>query len=241
MLGVVLQADPTVEDSLIRVSCTGSGRSPKSCATSPGPDGTHHVICRGRRRFRVRDFISGYPFSPRGSRRSAPQRCSLRRSRRGFACCGSARGRRFSCSRMSRRNRLARSKSSIGLRACRFRGWHHRCEPRGETGHPGGLRRQGAARQGAWAFGPTSGGARLSKEIGEQTQQSLSSQQREHILREQLRQIQKELGEGDGKARRSPSCARRSTRPKCQRRPRSRRRRSSSDSSACRKQPPNTA
>src|SRR5262249_53806923 len=41
---------------------------------------------------------------------------------------------------------------------------------------------------------------RLTKEIGEQTQQSLSSQQREHILREQLRQIQKELGEGDEKS-----------------------------------------
>jgi ATP-dependent Lon protease len=40
---------------------------------------------------------------------------------------------------------------------------------------------------------------RLSKQIGDQTQQSLSSQQREHILREQLRQIQKELGEGDDK------------------------------------------
>jgi ATP-dependent Lon protease len=41
---------------------------------------------------------------------------------------------------------------------------------------------------------------RLSKEIGDQTQRSLSSQQREHILREQLRQIQKELGEGDDKS-----------------------------------------
>jgi ATP-dependent Lon protease len=41
---------------------------------------------------------------------------------------------------------------------------------------------------------------KLSKEIGEQTQQSLSSQQREHILREQLRQIQKQLGEGDDKS-----------------------------------------
>src|ERR1700733_5115133 len=37
----------------------------------------------------------------------------------------------------------------------------------------------------------------LSKEIGEQTQHTLSSQQREHILREQLRQIQKELGDDD--------------------------------------------
>ena len=40
----------------------------------------------------------------------------------------------------------------------------------------------------------------LSKEIGDQTQNTLSSQQREHILREQLRQIQKELGDDDVKA-----------------------------------------
>ncbi len=38
---------------------------------------------------------------------------------------------------------------------------------------------------------------RLSKQIGEQTQELLAGRQREHILREQLRQIQKELGEGD--------------------------------------------
>src|SRR3984893_7302998 len=40
----------------------------------------------------------------------------------------------------------------------------------------------------------------LSKQIGEQTQQTLSSHQREHILREQLRQIQKELGDDDAKS-----------------------------------------
>ncbi|WP_050625920.1 endopeptidase La [Bradyrhizobium viridifuturi] len=40
----------------------------------------------------------------------------------------------------------------------------------------------------------------LSKDISEQTQQTLSSQQREHILREQLRQIQKELGDDDPKS-----------------------------------------
>jgi ATP-dependent Lon protease len=26
------------------------------------PDGTHHVICQGVRRFRVAEFISGYPY-----------------------------------------------------------------------------------------------------------------------------------------------------------------------------------
>jgi ATP-dependent Lon protease len=38
---------------------------------------------------------------------------------------------------------------------------------------------------------------KLSKSIGEQTQESLAGRQREHILREQMRQIQKELGEGE--------------------------------------------
>jgi ATP-dependent Lon protease len=40
----------------------------------------------------------------------------------------------------------------------------------------------------------------LSKDIAEQTQHTLSSQQREHILREQLRQIQKELGDDSAKS-----------------------------------------
>jgi len=38
---------------------------------------------------------------------------------------------------------------------------------------------------------------RLSKEIGEKTRAHFDERQREHVLREQLRQIQKELGEGD--------------------------------------------
>ena len=43
---------------------------------------------------------------------------------------------------------------------------------------------------------------RLSREIGEQTQGTIDERQREHLLREQLRTIQKELGEGDESARR---------------------------------------
>ncbi len=41
---------------------------------------------------------------------------------------------------------------------------------------------------------------RLSREIGEQTRVSIDQRQREHILREQLRTIQKELGEEEGTA-----------------------------------------
>ena len=42
---------------------------------------------------------------------------------------------------------------------------------------------------------------RISQKIGEQTKESISERQREHILREQLRTIQRELGEDDEGAR----------------------------------------
>ena len=38
---------------------------------------------------------------------------------------------------------------------------------------------------------------RISREIGEKTKKEFDSRQREHVLREQMRQIQKELGEGE--------------------------------------------
>ncbi len=41
---------------------------------------------------------------------------------------------------------------------------------------------------------------RLSKEIGVQTQKAFDERQREHVLREQMRQIQKELGDGEDTA-----------------------------------------
>jgi ATP-dependent Lon protease len=41
---------------------------------------------------------------------------------------------------------------------------------------------------------------RLSKEIGEKTRKEFDERQREHVLREQMRQIQKELGEGEDTA-----------------------------------------
>jgi len=41
---------------------------------------------------------------------------------------------------------------------------------------------------------------RLSKEIGDKTRAQFDERQREHVLREQLRQIQKELGEEEGQA-----------------------------------------
>src|SRR5688500_1505115 len=49
-------------------------------------------------------------------------------------------------------------------------------------------------------LGERVGVLRISKEIGEKTKKEFDERQREHVLREQMRQIQKELGEGDDTA-----------------------------------------
>jgi ATP-dependent Lon protease len=49
-------------------------------------------------------------------------------------------------------------------------------------------------------LGERVGVLRISKEIGEKTKKQFDERQREHVLREQMRQIQKELGEGDDTA-----------------------------------------
>ena len=49
-------------------------------------------------------------------------------------------------------------------------------------------------------LGARVGVLRLSKEIGDKTKKEFDERQREHVLREQMRQIQKELGEGEDTA-----------------------------------------
>jgi ATP-dependent Lon protease len=49
-------------------------------------------------------------------------------------------------------------------------------------------------------LGERVGVLRLSKEIGDKTKKEFDERQREHVLREQMRQIQKELGEGEDTA-----------------------------------------
>jgi len=49
-------------------------------------------------------------------------------------------------------------------------------------------------------LGERVGVLRISKEIGDKTKKQFDERQREHVLREQMRQIQKELGEGEDSA-----------------------------------------
>jgi len=60
-VGLVLQRDPATDDPIpIDLHRMGTEASLLRYVTSP--DGTHHAICQGERRFRIVDFLDGYPF-----------------------------------------------------------------------------------------------------------------------------------------------------------------------------------
>jgi len=60
-IGLVLQRDPGTDDPIpIDLHRMGTEATLLRYVTSP--DGTHHAICQGERRFRVLDFVDGYPF-----------------------------------------------------------------------------------------------------------------------------------------------------------------------------------
>src|SRR5260221_7816808 len=61
MLGVILQTDPAVEEptpeQLHRV-----GTAAQVLRYVTAPDGTHHVVAQGVRRFRVLEYLPCFPF-----------------------------------------------------------------------------------------------------------------------------------------------------------------------------------
>ena len=60
-IGVLLQrvaeADDPTPDQLYEIGCVGG-----ILRYVTAPDGNHHIVCQGQQRFRVREFVSGYPF-----------------------------------------------------------------------------------------------------------------------------------------------------------------------------------
>ena len=60
-VGLVLQRDPATDDPIpVDLHRVGTEATLLRYVTSP--DGTHHAICQGERRARILDFVEGYPF-----------------------------------------------------------------------------------------------------------------------------------------------------------------------------------
>ena len=199
-LGVLLQTDPAVEEpkpeQLYRIGTTAEILRYVTAA-----DGTHHVVCRGMRRFRVVEFLAGYPFlvarveeigssEVLTSEIEARVRLLQERAREAMQLLPNVPA------------ELAAAIESLDSPSALadFIAGIMDAKPAEKQDVLETLDVKERLDKVLALLTQRIQILKLSKEIGEQTQQSLSSQQREHILREQLRQIQKELGEGDDKA-----------------------------------------
>ena len=198
-LGVLLQTDPAVEEpmpeQLYRVGTTAEILRYVTAA-----DGTHHVVCRGMRRFRVVEFLAGYPFlvarveeigsaEVLTSEIEARVRLLQERAREAMQLLPNV---------PTELGATIESLDSPSALADFVAGIMD-SKPSEKQDILETLDIKERLDKVLALLAQRIQILKLSKEIGEQTQQSLSSQQREHILREQLRQIQKELGEGDDK------------------------------------------
>lgn len=60
-VGLVLQKDPSIDNPMPSDLYT-VGTTATILRYVTGPDGTHHIVCQGEQRFRVKQYLEGYPF-----------------------------------------------------------------------------------------------------------------------------------------------------------------------------------
>jgi ATP-dependent Lon protease len=199
-LGVVLQRDPAVDqpgaDDLYRVGTTA-----EILRYITAPDGAHHLVCQGEQRFRILEFLAGYPFpvarvAEEGEAEVFTPEIEARvlqlkqRAHDVVELLPSAPAEIASAiDSMTSAAELADFVASlIDLKPAEKQDVLETFDVKERLDKVLTLLNQRIQV------------LRLSQEIGEQTSQSMTAQEREYILREQLRQIQKELGEGDESA-----------------------------------------
>jgi len=200
MLGILLQTDPAAEDpspeQLHRV-----GTCAQILRYVTATDGTHHVICRGVRRFRALEFLPGFPFQVArveeiGVNEVMTTEIEVRvallkeRAREAIQLLPNIPG----------EVAAAIDNLTSGSELADFIAGLIDAQPAEKQEILETIDVKERLDKVLTMLAQRIQVLRLSKEISEQTQKSLSSQQREHLLREQLRQIQKELGEGDEKS-----------------------------------------
>ena len=196
-VGVVLQTDPSVDlpgpEHLHRV-----GTVAEILRYVTTPDGSHHVVTRGTRRFRIREFLPDFPFlvarvdevgeAEVYSTEMAARTHQLKERAREAISLSPAIPKELAdaIDQIQSPSMLADFVANASdLTPIEKQDLLETFEVQERLDK---LLRHLAQQIEV---------LRLSKQIGEQTQESLQGRQREHILREQLRQIQKELGESE--------------------------------------------
>src|SRR5262247_3793201 len=200
MLGVLLQTDPAVEEPTPeQVHKVGTAAQVLRYVTAP--DGTHHVVAQGVRRFRVIEYLRGFPFLVARVEEIGIAEVMTPDIE---ARVGLVRTRAREAIELLPKVPVAVAATIENLDSASaladFIAGILDAKPSEKQDVLETVDIKERLDKVLALLAQRIEVLKLSKQIGEQTQQSLSSQQREHILREQLRHIQKELGEGDEKS-----------------------------------------
>jgi len=199
LIGVVLQRNPEVEEPRLE-HLSGIGTAAQILRYVTGQDGSHHIVCRGVHRFRIVELLSGHAFPVARveeigtSEVFTPEleaRIGLMKQR--------ARETLELLPNVPAELAAAIEAQESGAQLTDFIAGVMDIKPAEKQEVLETIDVMQRMDKVLSLLTQRIEVLKLSKQIGDQTQQSLSSQQRQHILREQLNQIQKELGEGDEK------------------------------------------
>ncbi|HXC91701.1 MAG TPA: endopeptidase La [Stellaceae bacterium] len=196
-IGLVLQRDPATEDP-IPVDLHRMGTEANVLRYVTSPDGQHHVISQGDRRFRIVDFLDGYPFLvARVERLTEPELSSKDIEARMLHLRNQA----IEVLQLLPQTPVelvnavqsASSASALADLIASFMDITPAEKQEILETVDIGSRLDRVSAMLVYRIEVL----RLSRQISEQTKEKIDDRQREFLLREQMKTIQKELGEGD--------------------------------------------
>ena len=199
-VGILLQRDPLTEvPTPDEVYTVGTVASILRYVT--GADKTHHIICQGEQRFRVLEFLDGYPFPVARIEYVAEQETSTTEI--------DARAHRLKQQAIESLKMLPQPPAELvsaieGITSptamADLVASFIDIKPEEKQAVLETIELQSRLDKVIELLSHRLEVLRLSQEIDKQTQQSVDQRQREYLLREQLKTIQKELGESDAQA-----------------------------------------
>ena len=199
-LGVVLQRDAASEDpgpdEMYRVGTSGT-----ILRYVTAPDGTHHIICQGQQRFRVLEFLAGYPFMAARIEPlpEAEDDGPELQARLLFLKQQSVEALQLLPQVPPELINAVQSLSSPAAGADMVASFMD-LKPEEKQAVLETTDVKARLDKVIELLGNRIEVLRISRDIGQQTKEAVEGRQREYILREQLKAIQKELGESEGTA-----------------------------------------
>jgi ATP-dependent Lon protease len=199
-VGILLQRDAEVNEPAA-ADLYEVGTSAGVLRYLTGPDGRHHLVCQGQQRFRVREFLPGYPYLVarveliaeqefRGTEVEARMHQLKQRATEALSLVPNA---------PAELTAAVEAATSAGQLADLVAGTMD-LKPAEKQEVLETLDISRRLDRVLWLLAYRIEVLRLSRDIGQQTQEAMGARQREYLLREQLRAIQKELGEADEKS-----------------------------------------